>query len=56
MDVFGELQLRDFGGAYDGVVNLKFTSPSWMRCRAYIFPIVINFPIDVSAHDKEFLV
>ena len=21
-----------------------------LRCRAYIFPVVINFPIDVSAH------
>ena len=23
-----------------------------VRCRAYIFPIVINFPIDVSAHAR----
>ncbi len=22
------------------------------RCRAYIFPVVINFPIDVSAHAR----
>ena len=24
----------------------------YLRCRAYIFPIVINVPIDVSAHAR----
>ena len=24
----------------------------YVRCRAYIFPVVINFPIDVSAHAR----
>ena len=50
--------LNDSGGAriQEGVMSLAGYAYIFQvgagRCRTYIFPVVINVPIDVSAHAR----
>ena len=54
----GRLPLPPAGTAVGSVARRGRTSAvrageiTKRRCRAYIFPIVIHFPIDVSAHAR----
>ena len=42
--------LIGFQANYEICNDVKLTLSTEVRCRAYIFPVVKNVPIDVSAH------